>query len=190
MSLACAVFAACTGDEAVLISGGSDDAGAPDGRGAGDAPPSVGSPGDGGPDGSSASCGARDTTPCNCGPSKSCCPGAGGGFACFERGTEDQDAGCTSTATLRCAATGCGANRVCCFNGAVTPGTVCPKRMTRYDTECIDVVGGGFPCVDTTNGLTKVLMCLDDADCAPFDAGTCVSALMDEFRRVMGICAR
>lgn len=61
--------------------------------------------------------------------------------------------------------------------------------MTAFNTECIDIdPSGHYPCVDATNGVTKPMLCLLDADCELFDAGSCVSALMDSVSRVMGIC--
>jgi hypothetical protein len=86
-------------------------------------------------------------------------------------------------------ANGCGGGRVCCFNGSVTMGGVCPKQMSDFDTACIDIdLAAPHPCYDPVSTLVKVLMCANDGDCQQFDAGTCTSALMPGINRVMGIC--
>jgi hypothetical protein len=190
--MACAAIVACVGDDPVLATeaadGGregaapADAATAPEGAAA-DATPGPGP------------CGARDTTPCGCGGGKSCCIG-GDVVGCYPVGQEDQAdaaAGCTSTTTLRCLATTCGANRACCFNGDVNAGDACGKRLTAFDTACVDVSATAvdpYPCVDETNGNRKALTCLVDGDCTKFDAGTCVSGLMDKADRVIGVCVR
>ena len=180
--MACAVVAACTGDDPVLTPA----------RDGGD---ETSATADGGPDAKpQVNCGARDTTPCGCPGSKSCCIGRGVAD-CYPSGQEPEDAaaGCTSTTIVRCVATSCGANQACCFNGDVTGGDVCSKRLTSFDTECVSVdvdAADPYPCINTSNSSKKAITCLVDADCAKFDAGTCVSALMDTVMRVIGVCTR
>lgn len=190
---AVATIIACTGDDPATTS--TADSGA---NGDGASVNDSGSSGDGsvdaGADTSSSTCGTADTTPCNCGTTKSCCIGSGSAL-CFSRGSEDEaDAasGCTSTSTLDCVANDCGGGSVCCFNGEVTPGTTCTKRMTSFDSRCIQVDASAVsnPCVDESNGAVHELLCAVDADCARFDAGACVPALMDTVKRVMKVCAR
>lgn len=184
---------ACVGADPVLerstaeagspdVASSSDDAS--DGDADGGAVPRDGSSPD-----AAAECGARDTTPCGCGAGKSCCIGSGAAV-CQVSGNEDPGAGCTSTTTLRCVGTTCGGGRVCCFNGERTTGAVCGARLTAFDTECADVdAADPFPCVDAPSGARKLLTCLVDEDCQKFDAGACLSAVMDGVGRVLGVCA-
>lgn len=194
----CGVIAACVGDEPNRSKMVGEDAGGAAGedaeaRGIPNRDAETSGPLDGGADADAGSrCGERDRSPCGCAGISSCCV-VGNEGRCAERGNEEMDAatGCTSTNTIRCVASTCGGNRVCCFNGTVTGGSLCPKRMTAFDTECLDVnPDGGYPCVDTSNGVTKPMLCLVDADCELFDAGRCESALMDSVDRIMGICVR
>jgi hypothetical protein len=181
-SSALAVFVACTGDDPNLVSSTDDGA----------TPGTDGGATEAGNDAALPGCGVADTTPCNCGPTKSCCL-SGTTFGCYTRGTEDQDAasGCGSLNTLNCVGSNCGGGRVCCFNGVRTTGSVCPYRLTAFDTRCETYdAAGGHPCTDTSNGFEHELLCTVDADCEKFDAGACRPALMDDVNRVMNVCVR
>jgi hypothetical protein len=192
---AVAAVAACTGEDPVFTNesdGGPASIEASTNADAGtSSETSTDAGSDGAPD--AGSCGARDTTPCGCGPSNDCCIGTGAAV-CVPAGTGTPDSGCESTTTLDCVGSTCGGGRVCCYNGSVSPGAVCPKRMTAFDTRCVDEDNDGGPqCVElpgTPSARLHELTCLVDGDCAQYDAGSCVSALMDGVKRVMGVCVR
>lgn len=194
---AAAAIAACTGDDPAVTpvtdggvgpgnDGASDGGDKRDGAGSSDAAT------DAGTDAAFPGCGTPDTTPCNCGGGKSCCIG-NGAPVCFPIGQEDASAGCSSTETITCAATTCGAGRVCCYNGTLRAGTTCPLAMTSFDTQCENVdpdAAAGHPCTNAPDGFVHEQVCATDMECARFDAGKCVPALMDTVNRVMKICVR
>lgn len=192
------VVLACTGDAPPLIiataedgggtSLGSDGAVGSSDAGANDSSMSSDTGADASSEGGAA-CASRDLTPCECGASKSCCVFTDGGTLCQPRGNEDEGLGCTTTNILTCTGN-CGAGRACCYHGAVTTSTTCPKRLTLFDSQCV-AYDAGHPedaCTDTSNGQRHHVMCQTDADCSLFDAGTCQSALMDHVHRIMGVC--
>jgi len=186
------VVAACTGDDPVLTNGGGGDGGGGDGGG-GDGDGGPVTEADAGGDGP-AGCGDRDTTPCGCkGGAMGCCIG-NGVAVCVPSGTGTPADGCGSTSTLDCVGTTCGGGQVCCYNGSVSQAAVCPMRMTAFDTRCAPIDADGGPqCVElpgTPSARLHELTCISSDDCTPYDAGTCVSALMDGVNRVIGICVR
>lgn len=172
VSAAAGVSVACTGDDFAL----------PSNEGDGGTPAAEA--------GVPATCATLDTTPCGCGAGKGCCIG-NGVVKCVPSGTGSPADGCESTTSLDCVGTTCGGGDVCCYNGDVSTGSVCAKRLTAFDTRCAPKdTTGGPQCKYTSNGIVHELTCVTNDDCTKYDAGTCVAAVMDTVNRVMGICVR
>ncbi|MBX3226854.1 MAG: hypothetical protein KIT84_38450 [Labilithrix sp.] len=96
----------------------------------------------------------------------------------------------------------CDPGRPCCYTGIVrTTGSACARRLEPASTYCdyaetdpsyVEVQErlGGRPCIDpTVAGPKKGILCENDAECAKYDAGRCLSAEMPAPAGVVfGIC--